>query len=123
MTFFSGPMKKWLFLPVLAGVLGLAAAHASPEARVDFPAAAESYADSAQTDLLAKLAGRVRKDPFNAVATMLFLGAIVHTFFAAKFREISRRYENEHAKIRRRLAAETSNARALERAADEKKNL
>ena len=116
-------MNKWIFIPVLAAALGMAAANAAPAARPDFPVPVESYADSAQTDLVAKLAGRVRQDPFNAVATILFLGAIAHTFLTAKFRKISRRYENEHEKIRRRTADGKSSRRELERAGDRKKFL
>jgi Putative Na+/H+ antiporter len=116
-------MKKWVFIPVLAGALGLASAHAATTVRPDFPTPMECYADSGQTDLWAKLAGRVRKDPFNAVATILFLGAIAHTFLAAKFRGISRRFENEYAEIGRKLAGGNTCSRELERAGDWKKFL
>ena len=116
-------MKKRIFIPVLAGALGLSVAHAATTARPDFPTPVESYADGGQTDLWAKLAGRVRKDPFNAVATILFLGAIAHTFLAAKFRKISHGFEREYEDVRRRLAGETIDRRKLERAADRKKFL
>ena len=116
-------MKKGLFLLVLAGALGITSAHAAPTVQPAFPTPVENYADSAQTDLVAKLAGRVAKDPFNAVATILFLGAIAHTFFTAKFRKLSRHYENECEEIRRRLADGKSRCRELERAGDRKKFL
>ena len=61
------------------------------------PRPIESYHDAAQTDLAAKLIGRVAVDPFNAAATAIFLAAIVHTFLAAKFRAISHRLEHERA--------------------------
>ena len=123
MAFFPGSMKKWIVVPVLAGALGLSAAHAAPAAPADFPTPVECYADSGQADLWAKLAGRVRKDPFNAVATILFLGAIAHTFLAAKFRKISHRFENEYAEISRKLAGGNAGNRKLERAGDRKKFL
>jgi len=42
------------------------------------------------TGLLADLAARVTAEPFNAVATGIFLAAVIHTFFAARFTEMSR---------------------------------
>jgi len=116
-------MKKWIVVLVLAGALGLSVAHAATTAHADFPTPVECYADSGQADLWAKLAGRVRKDPFNAVATILFLGAIAHTFLAAKFRKISHRFENEHAEIRRKIAGGNTGGGNLERAGDRKKFL
>ena len=116
-------MKKWMLVPVLAGAMGLSAAHAATAAKPDFPTPVECYADNGQTDLWAKLAGRVRKDPFNAVATILFLGAIAHTFLAAKFRKISHRYEKEYAEIRRKLAGGNASSREFERAGDREKFL
>lgn len=123
MAFFPGSMKKWIVVPLLAGAMGLSVAQAATPARTDFPRPVESYADSGQTALLEKLAGRVRKDPFNAVATILFLGAIAHTFLAAKFRKASHGFEREYEDIRRRLADEKTARRKLERAADRKKFL
>ena len=123
MAFFHGSAKKWIFIPVLAGALGLASAHAATAAQEDFPTPVECYGDSGQTELVAKLAGRVRKDPFNAVATILFLGAIAHTFLAAKFRKTSHRFENEYAKISRKLADGSAGSGEIERAGDRKKFL
>jgi len=39
----------------------------------------------------ARLAHRVKEEPFNGVATLLFLGAITHTFLAGRFMALSRR--------------------------------
>ena len=123
MALFRGSMKKWFFVLAMAGALGFPCVRAAGPAHMDFPAPVESYADSGETDLLAKLAGRVRKEPFNAVATILFLGAIAHTFLASKFRRISHRFEREHEEIRKRLAGDPAGSRKLERAADRKKFL
>lgn len=123
MALFRGSMKKWLFVLVTAGALGIPVALAATPARADFPTPVKNYADGGETDLLAKLSGRVRKDPFNAVATILFLGAIAHTFLASKFRGISHRFEHEHEEIRQRLAGDPGDSRKLERAADRKKFL
>lgn len=42
------------------------------------------------------LSHRVQEDPFNVVATIIFLLAIGHTFMAAKFMKIAHRLEHEH---------------------------
>ncbi len=55
----------------------------------------ETYADSQVHGVGAKLLGRIQADPFNLVATLIFLAAIVHTFLAAKFRAVSHRFEVE----------------------------
>jgi hypothetical protein len=116
-------MNKLFLFAVLAGILWLPAAQAAPPARTDFPRPVDSYADSGQTDLLAKLEGRVRKNPFNAVATILFLGAIAHTFLAARFRKISHRFERDYKDIQRRRKGGEAGSRNLDRAADRKKFL
>ena len=120
MATFVGLLRKGIFALVLAGALSAPLARAAAPAKADFPTPVESYADSAEPDLWAKLAGRVRKDPFNAVATLLFLGAIAHTFLAAKFRKISHRFEDEYEAMEGNLRA---GDRVLERAGDRKKFL
>jgi len=82
-----------LFLPVLFFFHGPILFGAEPSA--PFPAPLESYADASTTDLGAKLLGRIRADPFNLVATLIFFAAIVHTFLAAKFRAIGHGFEHE----------------------------
>ena len=49
------------------------------------PRALETYPSAADSDLAADLALRVQLEPFNALATGIFLLAIVHTFAAARF--------------------------------------
>ncbi len=117
-------LKKAIFAILLLGVLGVscasaAAAHEKP----DFPTPVESYGDSGQPNLWVKLAGRVQKDPFNAVATVLFLGAILHTFLAAKFRAVSHRYEHEYEMLDRRLEEGDGENHLLLRKRDRKKFL
>ena len=72
--------------------------HPSPEA--PFPTPLAAYAVTAGGTLLAELAGRIAADPFNAVATVLFLLAVVHTFVAARFTSAS-----HHLQHRRDAAA------------------
>lgn len=121
MAWFPGSLKKWVFALALAGAIGSPLARAAAPAHADFPMPVECYEDSGETRLLAKLAGRVQKNPFNAVATILFLGAIAHTFLAAKFRGISHRFEKEYGELHARLAGGAGASRKIERAADRKK--
>ena len=48
------------------------------------------------TELLDTLASRVRAEPFNAVATAIFLIAILHTFAAGWFAALAHRVQHEH---------------------------
>ena len=75
-----------------------------------FPAPLASYGDAGVADLWKVLAGRVAAEPFNLVATLIFLAAIVHTFFAARIRHLAHVVETRH---RARLDA------ASERAGDD----
>jgi hypothetical protein len=47
-------------------------------------------------DLFDTLAGRLRAEPFNAVATGIFLIAILHTFAAGWFAALAHRVQHEH---------------------------
>jgi len=66
---------------------------------VDFPLSVDSYHDQEIPSLFGKLMGRVQRDPLNAVATIIFFGAIVHTFLAARFRKIAHRYQQSYEAI------------------------
>jgi hypothetical protein len=61
-----------------------------------FPSSLESYDDSQMEGILAILVHRVRQEPFNLVATLIFFLAIVHTFLTGKFMAISHRWEHQH---------------------------
>jgi hypothetical protein len=71
------------------------------EQAVNFPTPLESYADGQVTNVAQKLLGRIQADPFNLVATVIFVAAIMHTFLAAKFRAISHRFEVEYERLRK----------------------
>ncbi len=62
---------------------------------VDFPPDLQSYNDAGQ-GILERLVHRVRVNPFNLVGTLIFLGAIIHTFLASKFMAISHHLEHQH---------------------------
>jgi len=86
--------------PVLIATIFALALAASPSSfgaaeAGAFPLPLEDYQDAPVADLGAKLWGRIVKDPFNLIATALFLCAIIHTFLVAKFRGISHRAERE----------------------------
>ena len=48
-----------------------------------FPLPLDAYTAPAGAGLLDILASRIDADPFNAIATTIFLIAVVHTFVAA----------------------------------------
>jgi hypothetical protein len=56
------------------------------EAPIEFPRSLSSYPSLPQQPLLDVLQSRIELDPFNAIATAIFLIAVLHTFFASRFR-------------------------------------
>ena len=69
----------------------------------EFPRALESYPSAADQTLAADLAARVQIEPFNAIATGVFLLAILHTFAAARVANLAHRMQRRRfvAAIRR----------------------
>lgn len=84
-----------LFVSAVAGTAWTADAH-GPAAESAFPPPLSSYGDSELTSVWEVLRGRVQQQPFNLWATLLFLGAIVHTFLTHRFRDIAHRLEERH---------------------------
>ena len=107
-----------LFLACQAGAF---AANSAPEAEVTFPTPLEVYADNGAASLGEKLLGRIKTDPFNLVATLIFLAAIIHTFLAAKFRQISHHFEHEYEHLQRHRPSNPEEAKAFLRNLDHKK--
>src|SRR5258707_1098901 len=68
-----------------------------------FPPPLESYNDSGISDVWTVLSGRIHAEPFNLIATVIFLLAILHTFLAPKILHWSHRiqhaYEDELKEI------------------------
>ena len=60
------------------------------------PRALESYPSAADQTLAADLAMRIQLEPFNALATGVFVLAIVHTFAAARFTALAQRVQHRH---------------------------
>jgi hypothetical protein len=75
------------FLPAATGT-----ASDSPS----FPRSLDSYGDSQLTSIVSILTNRIQQEPFNLLATIIFLMAIVHTFFTGRFMAISHKWEREH---------------------------
>ncbi len=61
-----------------------------------FPIPTGEYGDAHLLSLAGKLSHRIAVDPFNLVATGLFLAAIIHTFLAARFTALAHRYQHRY---------------------------
>ena len=61
-----------------------------------FPTPLSAYPVHPGEGLLAILAGRIAFDPFNAVATAIFMLAIVHTFAAARIARLAHDVQHRH---------------------------
>lgn len=101
---------KGLLLPI-AALLSLGfPAFAAGGGTGDFPLPLDAYADPAGASLGEVLRHRITADPFNLVATLIFLLAIIHTFLATKLMHLAHRWRDEHAA---RLQAEASAAHPM----------
>ncbi len=96
-------------------LLSATAAHAGNESldphgpSVNFPPSFESYHDAGIQGVGAVLKHRISHTPFNLVATLIFLAAILHTFFSSKFLYWAHKWKAEHQKdIETGKASETS---------------
>src|SRR6476646_5231452 len=76
-----------------------------PRPALDFPLPVDSYHDQQVPSLFEKLTGRIRREPLNLVATIIFLGAIVHTFLVNRFRKIAHNYQQSYEAIEYLLKA------------------
>lgn len=76
---------------VMAGfAFGAASAVENP-----YPRSIDSYGDAALS-VGGQMLSRIQQEPFNLFATVLFLGAILHTFLAPHFMAIAHRYEHAY---------------------------
>lgn len=110
-------LGRWL--PLLLLLLAHTAwASAHPPSTAAFPPAVTSYDDGAEGTLLAVLRHRIEQEPFNLVATLLFFGAILHTFLTHKFRHHAHVLEERH-RARIRKTGRTAEAKGYEGAKDD----
>jgi hypothetical protein len=91
-------------------VSGMAAAADGPPAGPPvFPPSLESYGDADMGSIGSILFNRIRQEPFNLVASLIFLGAIIHTFLTGRFMIIAHRWSHDHEeKIKKGLAPRDS---------------
>jgi Na+/H+ antiporter NhaD/arsenite permease-like protein len=93
------PTIRCFFLLILGG---LTTPHVyaveSQEAQLSlpFPAPLESYQDDSLDSTWDKLISRIKQEPFNMVATLIFFCAIAHTFMAGSFMKWAHQAEQEH---------------------------
>jgi hypothetical protein len=74
-----------------------------------FPRSLENYHDEELQSVPEILIHRIREEPFNLVATLIFFCAIVHTFMAGRLMAVAHRWQHKHEeRIRRREVAENS---------------
>ncbi len=85
-----------LFLMLLSAVSGAEAGQVGAD--LSFPPSLASYGDAGMTALLDILRHRIQVEPLNLWASLLFLGAVVHTFFTARFHRLAGLYERRHRK-------------------------
>jgi hypothetical protein len=100
-----------IFLIVLAlTVSGMVAAAGGPPADLPaFPPGLESYGDADLGSIGSILVNRIRQEPFNLVASLIFLCAIIHTFLTGRFMVIAHRWTHDHEeKIKKGLAPRDS---------------
>src|SRR5688572_11499979 len=64
------------------------------EALIEFPRNLSSYPPMPQHPVIDVLQARIELDPFNAIATAIFLTAVLHTFFAGWFRAAAHRVQH-----------------------------
>jgi hypothetical protein len=72
----------------------------TPHAPPPFPPPLDAY-PAAASSLVDTLAARVQAEPFNLVATGIFVVAILHTFAAAWFTSLAHRVQHRHAERQR----------------------
>src|SRR5215831_4517300 len=76
---------------------------------MNFPPSLESYGDSQMASVWEVLRHRIEVQPFNLWATLVFFGAVVHTFLAHKFIHWSHMVEARHQqKVRQGLGGENN---------------
>src|SRR6266403_58296 len=104
---FPGNALLFLGLALALSLTTLAATGAGVPAR-DFPLPVGSYHDQQIPSIFEKLAHRIRREPLNLVATIIFFAAIIHTFLTAQFRKMAHRYQRRYEAIEELLPATVS---------------
>ncbi len=88
------------FVFVLLGVVVVyASSVASHDVASTFPPSLNGYHDGSLHGLAAILKHRIKQVPFNLVASIIFLCAIIHTFMTSKFLAIAHHWETRHQEL------------------------
>jgi hypothetical protein len=94
------PSLTWgsviLFLMVCTLVATSLHAASPPPATASFPPSLETYGDAGASGLIDILRYRISMQPLNLWCSLLFLGAIVHTFFTQRFHHHAVILEQRH---------------------------
>ena len=89
-----------ILLFIALGLLGFLPSVAHAAAPLDngapFPPQITSYDDAGESNLWTVLVNRAHTEPFNLIATGIFLLAIVHTFLAPKILKLSHQVQHRH---------------------------
>jgi len=92
--------KHWLGILIFGGLATIVYASESLGGLVPFPTPLDAYGDAdliKSGDVMAVLVNRIEHSPFNFWASLTFLFAIVHTFFAVKITGVAEKMEFAHA--------------------------
>jgi len=96
-----------LFLFLAPALWAANAGHLAP--LVEFPRELASYQEPADAGLVDVLVQRVHAEPFNLVATVIFILAVMHTFATAKIRHWAHVLEERHLeKLKQRVKPKDS---------------
>ena len=79
-----------------AGLALATSADTEHSSRPEFPRSLESYHDDERQSIGAILAHRIKEEPFNLAAILIFLCAIIHTFLTSRFLAVAHAWEAGH---------------------------
>jgi hypothetical protein len=85
-----------LLAATLAATIPVSAAGPGAGEQINFPRDLQSYGDGQNPSMVSILINRIHADPFNLVASLIFFGAILHTFLAGHFSRIAHQWELDH---------------------------
>lgn len=95
--------RVFILMLILMGMVSSTAHAAAPASDVTFPPPLASYGDDSSQALWPVLVSRVQAEPFNLVATIIFLLAIIHTFMAPQIMRLSHRIQHRHEEERHKV--------------------
>jgi len=86
----------FLLLICLLTIFVWGTTESSPASTYGFPRSFESYDDEGLETISQIIFHRIKAEPFNVAATLIFFLAIFHILMASWFKKISHHYEQEH---------------------------